>query len=638
MNFFCFTLDGSTESIYEATQRPSLKEVLPKCQCSPLLRRRPQWTGSDPNISCVQRPNNVRLKRNNRSSCIPTSALDIDSSGTDSSCGTASGVRRGGHDQETEQKTASSQRNTWTSEVHVNELNCGRTKTNLPTQGGQSADGKEEQMPSTAGRLNLFHTFLQAKKGHQNVSGKGKNGIDRSHVTDVLSASKPVLTCVGLGKRAEKTSCESDQRMQQQEVKSLQEDVKKDGVWSPTNCSQPWPPLYHTCHQPGHDLWVCDGNLLLPRATEWDRFESLIQELDRKESHHLSPDVNDRTTEDKCSRFGASSTSVEMSPSVKLAHKTGSLLEQNGQASKPRQREDLPDADITPTESTAGRKNGDNKATDAEKKDFSVRRKVVKGHKLSSTSLESVYSRQSSSSGVTSWSDCSSNRDSLRLEDDVLSTRQFCGRARVHTEFVPSPYDTESLKLQVGDVIDIIHKPAMGIWTGMLNNNIGNFKFIYVDLTETGPSENRISRPQCRSTINEVLKHFSLEEYSTSLQQNGYQTVDDLMRLREHHLPKLKVSDPEHGRSLLAAVESLKQLCFSQSSLLCDATGDVAIPDCDDCHMEKESSKEAETPSEHMKGDMKTCPRDSGCHMSSDGEVTEHNFHDDLGADEMTAS
>ncbi len=51
--------------------------------------------------------------------------------------------------------------------------------------------------------------------------------------------------------------------------------------------------------------------------------------------------------------------------------------------------------------------------------------------------------------GVTSGSDCSSNRDSLRLEDDLLYARQFCGRARVHTDFVPSPYDTESLKLKV---------------------------------------------------------------------------------------------------------------------------------------------------------------------------------------------
>lgn len=51
--------------------------------------------------------------------------------------------------------------------------------------------------------------------------------------------------------------------------------------------------------------------------------------------------------------------------------------------------------------------------------------------------------------GVTSGSDYSSNRNSLKLEDELLCTRQFCGRARVHTEYVPSPYDTESLKLKV---------------------------------------------------------------------------------------------------------------------------------------------------------------------------------------------
>lgn len=51
--------------------------------------------------------------------------------------------------------------------------------------------------------------------------------------------------------------------------------------------------------------------------------------------------------------------------------------------------------------------------------------------------------------GVTSGSEGCSNRDSLRLEEDVPYTGQFCGRAKVHTDFVPSPYDTESLKLKV---------------------------------------------------------------------------------------------------------------------------------------------------------------------------------------------
>uniref|UniRef100_H3DRC5 SH3 domain-containing protein n=1 Tax=Tetraodon nigroviridis TaxID=99883 RepID=H3DRC5_TETNG len=57
----------------------------------------------------------------------------------------------------------------------------------------------------------------------------------------------------------------------------------------------------------------------------------------------------------------------------------------------------------------------------------------------------------------------------------------FCGRARVHTDYDPS-YDTESLKLKIGDVISIISRPPMGIWTGLLNNKVGNFKFIYVDV------------------------------------------------------------------------------------------------------------------------------------------------------------
>lgn len=51
-----------------------------------------------------------------------------------------------------------------------------------------------------------------------------------------------------------------------------------------------------------------------------------------------------------------------------------------------------------------------------------------------------------------------------------------------------------------------------------------------------------------------------LQEYSSSLQLYGYQTVDDLMRLRERHLMELNVTDPEHRHRLLAAVRSLQQL------------------------------------------------------------------------------
>lgn len=50
-----------------------------------------------------------------------------------------------------------------------------------------------------------------------------------------------------------------------------------------------------------------------------------------------------------------------------------------------------------------------------------------------------------------------SNRESVKSEDgeeDELPYRgPFCGRALVHTDFTPSPYDTDSLKLKVGYVI-----------------------------------------------------------------------------------------------------------------------------------------------------------------------------------------
>lgn len=61
------------------------------------------------------------------------------------------------------------------------------------------------------------------------------------------------------------------------------------------------------------------------------------------------------------------------------------------------------------------------------------------------------------SGGVTSESNGSGQRDSLRLEEDGSYQGSFCGRAQVHTDFVPSPYDTESLKLKVSSL-----KPPAG--------------------------------------------------------------------------------------------------------------------------------------------------------------------------------
>ncbi|CAN9511555.1 unnamed protein product [Ophioblennius macclurei] len=235
-----------------------------------------------------------------------------------------------------------------------------------------------------------------------------------------------------------------------------------------------------------------------------------------------------------------------------------------------------------------------------------------------SNSLESLYSGQSSSSGVTSESNGSGQRDSLRLEEDGSYHGQFCGRARVHTDFVPSPYDTDSLKLKVGDIISIISKPPMGIWTGMLNNKVGNFKFIYVDiLVEKEDEEKEEDVPKIRQqklcrrprpkTLLELLERLNLEEYASALLLNGYQTVEDLIHLQEKHLIELNVKDPEHRRKLLAAAE-------------CHYTEGEDVRD----------AEELKSPRSLQEEDS-DCPRDSGCFIPSecseskdDGEQPAH--------------
>lgn len=228
-------------------------------------------------------------------------------------------------------------------------------------------------------------------------------------------------------------------------------------------------------------------------------------------------------------------------------------------------------------------------------------------HRPSRNSLASFYSfssGQSSSSGVTSGSEGSSNRDSLRLEEQPSNKGQFCGRARVHTDFVPSPYDTDSLQLKVGDEINIISKPAMGIWTGKLNDKIGNFKFVYVDVLavkrQEEPQKTRTrkkSQTLSFKTLQELLEHLTLETYTSSLLLHGYQTVDDLRNLREEELMELGVTDPEQRHRLLAAIHCLQEPQYDRK-----------------CGVARGSKSSSDS----IKAELNSCPRDSGCYMPSD--------------------
>ncbi|KAK1882182.1 SAM domain containing protein SAMSN-1 [Dissostichus eleginoides] len=587
MNLFCFSLEGSSDSIYEAPYRQTRKEVLPKHQCSPSLQR-PEWGGSDPSISSDRPQSTVKVKRNNRRSHVPTSHLDNETLDIDRACWMSSAQRQDLCHQSKEMCKAPCQSSRLTRD--------DRTRTDLPAQGAETAD-TAESICSTGSlkRLKNLH-LLHTKKGHQ-----------RGAAAEKRTSENNVLSCIGLGKRTEKKPPPAPSPQYNHQAKDYHVDSEEEGGWSPQTgnvrwnpfeCSQPWTPLHHTCHQ--HELPVCGGTLTPHGSTQWDRFESLIQELDSKQSDLCPPEMTLSITDlqlsqDTLSRFGRFDAFRQSSPVMKPQDNESAL---QGETSS-----DWKHVKTSPEKAAVS--TGNKQRDEAEKRKVGVGRSSRKAHRRSRNSLESLYSLhsgQSSSSGVTSGSDCSSNRDSLRLEDDLLCTRQFCGRAKVHTDFVPSPYDTESLKLKEGDVIDIIAKPPMGIWTGMLNGRIGNFKFIYVEvLTEDSPDahkETQTHKLRQNSTVQEVLKCLNMEVYSSSFQQHGYKTVDDLLRLREHHLTELNVTDPELRHRLLAAVRSLQQPCSD--------------------HLADVSNQEAGTSGENTKEDLNNCPRDSGCHMPSD--------------------
>uniref|UniRef100_A0A671NFU8 SAM and SH3 domain-containing protein 1-like n=1 Tax=Sinocyclocheilus anshuiensis TaxID=1608454 RepID=A0A671NFU8_9TELE len=215
-------------------------------------------------------------------------------------------------------------------------------------------------------------------------------------------------------------------------------------------------------------------------------------------------------------------------------------------------------------------------------------------------SLRSSLSGQSSMSGQTvSTTDSSaSNRESVRSEDgddeEPPYRGPFCGRARVHTDFTPSPYDTDSLKLKRGDVIDIISKPPMGTWMGLLNNKVGTFKFIYVDVLaeeEEKPKRavrrRRKGRPPKPSSVEELLERISLKEHMPTFLFNGYEDLDTFKLLEEEDLDELNIKDPQHRAVLMTAVELLQDydsssdpersaLSGSQEKLLCEGRGLMA--------------------------------------------------------------
>ncbi|TSM28218.1 SAM domain-containing protein SAMSN-1 [Bagarius yarrelli] len=279
-------------------------------------------------------------------------------------------------------------------------------------------------------------------------------------------------------KPAKKLGKESNQQPEPEYEKDITE---IDGMWNPEcfhrhwssidTCSF-WESTHHHCHRPKADPWIHNGNFTLPRGSDRHRYEELIHDLDlhggmeypslRIIRSFTDLDVTDTMRSYSFGRFEMSKkpSSLEEQEST-LGHgadgdsaegdhiKGGLGKKMKAISLTMRKKMGKKYARALSEETVEGIqvKGGDG---DQEAEGLTNATEAsAKGYTKPSNSVESLHSRQSSSSsGITSGSEGSCHRNSLRLDEEVLDTVHFCGKAKVHTDFLPSPYDTESLKLK----------------------------------------------------------------------------------------------------------------------------------------------------------------------------------------------
>ncbi|XP_018019381.2 uncharacterized protein LOC108675850 [Hyalella azteca] len=183
---------------------------------------------------------------------------------------------------------------------------------------------------------------------------------------------------------------------------------------------------------------------------------------------------------------------------------------------------------------------------------------------------------------------CSSDADGVTLRKRANSesgpqsppspapyTGPFIGRAVALTDFQPSPYDVDLLKLNKGDVIDIISKSPSGQWRGCVDGRVGNFKFIFVEEETERDRLHRKLRGQRSSPLEQfphasleaLLRHYKLGHLLQLFILHGYETLDQLRELEEQDLDSLGIRDTDTRATLLAAVTSILE--YEQTSIVC---------------------------------------------------------------------
>ncbi|XP_047509888.1 uncharacterized protein LOC125052882 isoform X5 [Pieris napi] len=211
-----------------------------------------------------------------------------------------------------------------------------------------------------------------------------------------------------------------------------------------------------------------------------------------------------------------------------------------------------------------------------------------------------------------------SNHSSLSAEENIelspagrsLLVPQMLCRARALVDYIPNIYEKDALRYKKGDIIEVINMNASGIWRGVVNNKVGNFKFANVEvLSERDASRSRTLK-WCKSrerlwetrprTVEELLRRIDLPEYAIAFARNGYEDIELFKEIEPSDLDYLGIMTPDHRTRILAAVQLLHQLECGEGEVEGDGGGS--------------SSEGGDSPF-----GRRQFPRDSGCYEAGVG-------------------
>ncbi|XP_039749750.1 uncharacterized protein LOC120626328 isoform X4 [Pararge aegeria] len=191
----------------------------------------------------------------------------------------------------------------------------------------------------------------------------------------------------------------------------------------------------------------------------------------------------------------------------------------------------------------------------------------------------------------------------------LLVPQMLC-RARALVDYLPNIYEKDALRYKKGDIIEVINMNASGIWRGVLNNKVGNFKFANVEVLSERDTMRSRSSKWCKSrerlwetrprTVEELLRRIDLPEYMVAFSRNGYEDIELFKEIEPSDLDYLGIMTPDHRTRILAAVQLLHQL------------------ECGEVEVEGEGGGSSSEGGDSPFG-RRQFPRDSGCYEAGVG-------------------